>query len=357
VASTTVYVRRWLQMTSFSSLTTPQTAGRATPSVDERVRRALAWIDTAGLGLEIGPSYNPLLPKRSGARVEIVDHGSREELVAKYRGYGLPADKLDQIEEVDYVSRGGSLLDVIGRTSAYDFILASNVIEHSVDLIGFLQECQALLKPQGRLSLIVPDQRFCFDLFKPLTSIGHVVDAHLYPTQFHTPGSLLEHTAYACTRSGAIAWGQDDAGPVELQFTDLSSGQEQIHQGLGQAEYYDTHRWKFTPSSFSLLIQDLGELGYHALAEIDSAPTLGFEFFVTLGRPDPRPTLRDRLELLQQTRRELAAVAALDGVAPSDAELARALTAARIELEQMRSSRSWRITRPLRRIAGALRRR
>jgi len=31
-------------------------------------------IETTGLCLEIGPSYNPILPKRGGHQVETVDH-------------------------------------------------------------------------------------------------------------------------------------------------------------------------------------------------------------------------------------------------------------------------------------------
>ena len=37
-------------------------------------------------GLEIGPSLRPVVPKREGFQVEIVDHLSREELTEKYAG-------------------------------------------------------------------------------------------------------------------------------------------------------------------------------------------------------------------------------------------------------------------------------
>lgn len=317
-------------------------------TTDLRTERALATIDRGGLGLEIGPSYNPLLPKRSGARIETVDHATRDELVAKYQGYGLPQETLDRIEAVDHVWAGGSLVDSIGRPGAYDYILASNVIEHTVDLIGWLRDCEALLAPGGRLALIVPDQRYCFDLFKPLTSIAQVVDAHLRPTRFHPPGALLEHTAYACTRGGAIAWGPGDDGPLALQFADVAVGRQQIAEGDAQDAYFDNHRWKFTPASFSLLIQDLRDLGYHGLGEVaGSPPPLGFEFFVTLGRHDPAAQPRhDRLALLERVRAERLEVDA-------GAELA----SLRAELAALRASRWWRATAPGRRLTAALRHR
>jgi SAM-dependent methyltransferase len=219
---------------------------------ERRIQHVLASLDTSGLGLEIGPSHNPLLPKRSGARIEIIDHAPREELIAKYRALEIPPDQIDQIEEVDYVTRGGSLVEAIGRTGVYDYIIGSNVIEHMTDLIGFLQDCDALLKPEGRLSLTVPDQRFCFDLLRPVTGIWEVIDAHHYPSRTHTPGTLLEFTTYSCQRGGEIAWNPTDDRPVTLRWGQ-PNGKELIQQGLDESEYHDAHRWTFTPSSFSLL--------------------------------------------------------------------------------------------------------
>jgi predicted SAM-dependent methyltransferase len=328
---------------------------------DERTKRVLAQVDVRGLGLEIGPSYNPLLPKSSGARVEIVDHAPQADLIEKYRGYGMTQEELDRIEEVDHVSAGGSLVDAVGRTEEFDFILASHVIEHSVDLIGFLQDCQALLRRGGRVALVVPDQRFCFDLLKPRSSVGAVVDAHLNPTRFHTPGALLEHTAYACTRGGQIAWSPEEHGDLALQFPTMAGADEVIAQGTSQDEYHDVHRWKFTPSSFALLIQDLSTLGYHDLQQLPAGPPpLGFEFFVTLEKTGTRPRMGDRLELLRGAMAELAVVHNQFLPSPPDlvTDLERerqarrdaeeALAQARQEVEDLRRSSSWRVTRPLR---------
>jgi hypothetical protein len=303
---------------------------------EQRIQHVLASVDTTGLGLEIGPSYNPLLPKSSGARIEILDHATREELITKYRALEIPADQIDQIEEVDYVSNGGSFVETIGRTGVYDYIIGSNVVEHMTDLIGFLQDCDALLKPQGRVSLTVPDLRFCFDMLRPVTGIGDVVDAHHYPRRTHTPGTLLEYTTYSCKRGGEIAWNPADDRPVTFRWEQWD-GKDLIQQGLDQSEYHDAHRWTFTPASFSLLIQDLRELGYHSLVEMEGAPPLGFEFFVTLGHRDSAPPPRDRLQLLQQIRSELASVAELDGLGLVAVGLEQALDAAHRETDAHRS--------------------
>src|SRR5690348_5817624 len=59
--------------------------------------------------LEIGASYSPIVPKAEGWQTTVVDHADRATLVEKYGGTGTP----DQIEEVDFVWRDGSLLDAI----------------------------------------------------------------------------------------------------------------------------------------------------------------------------------------------------------------------------------------------------
>ncbi len=325
----------------------------------DRRDKALFYLDRSGRGLEIGPSYSPLLPKESGARIETVDHAPRDVLVAKYRSYGVPEEKVRLIEEVDHIWDGGSLVDSVGGGSQFDFVIASHVIEHSVDLIAFLQDCDRLIKTTGRVSLVVPDKRFCFDRFKPLTSLGAVVDAHLRPTRFHTPGPLLDHQAYACVSGDQIAWWPDFVGDLRLQDPDIAQGERVIADGVAQDEYHDVHRWMFTPASFSLLIHDLRQLGFHSLVEIGSFGTVGFEFFVTLAKSDdPAPV--NRLELLRRIEQELISVtsnaqgderAGSADTRPADPRVA----SLEAQLAELYASTSWRLTGPLRTVSRRLR--
>lgn len=274
----------------------------------DRVRTTLRFVDLAGRGLEIGPSYSPIVPKASGARVETVDHADRDTLIEKYRAWGLPEEQLALIEDVDHIWAGGSLAEVVGERGAFEYIVASHLVEHTVDLIGFLQDCSALLTPDGVLSLVVPDKRYCFDRFQPHTSVGAAVDAHLFPRRFHTPGSLLDHHAYATKRGeSTIAWGPLDAAPLSLQFDDLAAGRDSIEVGLSGDAYHDVHRWKFTPSSFRLLVQDLRALGYHDLVETGDIVTRRFEFFVSFRKASGDDPELDRMTMLRAVEDELAA--------------------------------------------------
>ena len=326
----------------------------------DRVDKTLHAVNRNGRGLEIGPSYNPVVSKASGARVETVDHATRDELVAKYRGFGLGQEQLDRIEEVDHIWHGGSLLNVVPEHGVYDYIVASHFIEHTVDLIGFLQDCESLLNETGQLALVVPDKRFCFDRFQPLSTLGSVIDSHHAAQAFHSAGPLVDHQAYACTNNSVIAWSRDAPGPLAVQFPHLEGAAEAELNGAAQEEYFDIHRWKFTPASFDLLIRDLAVLGHHQFGIVESFGTEGFEFFVTLGKDAPADPAADRLAALLRIEDEVAAVHAEVAIGPKPPESLDDLQAEnaklRREVDELRASTSWRVTQPLRAASAGMRR-
>ena len=106
----------------------------------DRRELLLSLINTQGLGREIGPGFNPLVPKSQGYRVETLEHATREDLVAKYAN--APGVDVSRIEVVDHVCTGASVFDAVGKTARYDYIVASHVIEHSTDMLGFLKDCK-----------------------------------------------------------------------------------------------------------------------------------------------------------------------------------------------------------------------
>jgi predicted SAM-dependent methyltransferase len=254
----------------------------AAPSSLSRVEKALHSVDLSGLGLEIGPSHNPIVPKSKGFRVHVLDHATAAELREKYRGHGVD---LEQIEEVDFVWRGEPLPVLIGREGCYDYIIASHVIEHSPDLLGFLSQCEKLLKSGGVLSLVIPDKRFCFDYFSAPSSTGEVLDAHLQERKRPSPGKIWDHFANAAKRNGRIAWTPADSGDLEFVHTE---GEASLlwRSAISSPEYPDIHNWRFTPTSFRLLIHDLQALGFISLREKCFFTTKECDFFITLSRDE-----------------------------------------------------------------------
>lgn len=262
-----------------------------------------SMFDSSGFGLEIGPSYNPLLPKSKGFRVETLDYTDQAGLIEKFKNDSVDTSR---IEPVDYVSDGRSMLDIIGEKERYDFILASHVIEHTPDLVRFLNDCSALLKKSGSLVLIVPDAMSCFDVLRPLSSTGQVLQAHIEQRERHAPGVGFDHIAYITTRGGVAGWAVDDFRPLQFQH-DLDEARSYFEKLRSTTEYYDLHRWQFTPNSFRLIVNDLAETGYLNLKEAAfHAPPTGYEFYVSLSRDGKGPD-QSRIDLgramLQDFRR------------------------------------------------------
>lgn len=59
--------------------------------------------------------------------------------------------------------------------AAYDFVLASHMLEHSANALEALHEWKRVLKPHGALLLVLPHKDGTFDHKRPVTSLQHFV--------------------------------------------------------------------------------------------------------------------------------------------------------------------------------------
>jgi Methyltransferase domain len=261
----------------------------------------LRMIDKKKIGLEIGPSHNPLAPKKKGFNVHIIDHMNKEQLIEKYTRHNVD---LDSIEEVDFIWNGQSYAQLTGKTNYYNWIIASHVIEHTPDLITFLKQCEEVLNEDGILSLAIPDIRFHFDYFRPITGISKVIDAYFGKNVIHTAGTAVEYHINCSVRGGQIAWAEGNVEEFALLYS-REVAYNEMQKVIKQGEYLDIHAWSFTPTSFRLMIQDLNDLGFISLKEVCFFPSMGCEFYVTLGKKG-EGFLHNRLDTLKAIKTELS---------------------------------------------------
>jgi predicted SAM-dependent methyltransferase len=261
-----------------------------------RQDKILFGVNRAGLGLEIGPSHNPVAPKSEGFNVHILDVESQEGLRAKYQGHGV---NLDNIEPVDFVWDGRPITELVGKANCYDFIIASHVIEHVPDFITFLQECEKLLAENGILSLVVPDKRYCFDYFSPLTTTGNIVDAWKEKRTRPTPGQIFDYFANSAKRGESIAWANDGSGGATRLSHEFDEAKAYYQKTLNSEEYIDVHCWRFIPNSFELIISDLSKLHFIKLTINKKFKTEGCEFYISLTKKDNVAEQNNRLKFLQ----------------------------------------------------------
>lgn len=270
----------------------------------DRKSRLLAKIapDTQA-GLEIGALCRPIVAPGSGP-VRYVDHMSTPDLRIKYAQD--PNVDIAQIVEVSYVWGKQSLPEAVGD-ERFDYVVASHVIEHVPDTIGWLREIGAVLKPGGVLSLAIPDMRYTFDCLRVCTTFADLVDAFMEKRRHPSFRQVLDHFSEAAAVPAAVTthdiWmGRYTADEVPNAHPDLIRGMcedelrnyyEQITAG---ELYMDVHCHVFTPRTFVKILERLAGvdmLEYRVAAFTDTC--LGeIEFFITLEKLPPDLSAAER---------------------------------------------------------------
>ncbi len=253
-----------------------------------REMRFLDGISREQKGLEIGPSHHPVVPKRNGYCVETVDWLDQEGLREHYKNDGVD---LEAIEPVDYVWKGGSYYELIQKSNYYDYIIASHMIEHTTNFVGFLQDCSKLLKEEGLLRLAVPDKRYCFDHYRYTTSLAEILNNAYTPNHLQSVGNVAEYYMNVVSRKGRISWNKPIFSILDFAMRHQKTNYKYLHDktivmdGIRRVcagEYIDIHHYVFTPASFALLIYDLRILEMIDMKIVHMWNTRRNEFIVTL---------------------------------------------------------------------------
>jgi hypothetical protein len=294
---------------------------RATPTdlmagsqLPPRVRKARKNLDiTRGPGLEVSPLTAPLITKDE-ADVRYVDLRDADGLREYYRDdFGV---EIDDILDVDYALMSGSELQTLPQATAagapFEWIMASHVAEHIPDLIGWFDELAEVLVDEGRLSLVIPDKRFCFDVLRPTTTVGELLLAHDSADARPSIRAVYDYLTGHRTVDSVELWRGYLPGEDRRMFTNerIASDLAKVRRG----EYVDSHVWVFTPETFVNALDALSHLGVLEFTIADIMPTErdDLEFFVTLERL-PRalalPGRRERFVADWAVAKELVAAA------------------------------------------------
>lgn len=267
----------------------------------ERHEKILRHISKTGKGLEIGPSYAPITPKAKGWNCDVMDHMDAEGLRNKYG----PGVSHANIEDVDFVYSGQSYAELF-QGKKYDWIIASHVIEHVPNFIGFLEECRGILNEGGVLSLAIPDMRFCFDCLRSVTDVGLIIDAHLNDAKRASVGRVYDYFSRAVLNQGGYLWSDETIEGLEF-MNKPDFAPHAMHNALNAGHDYDIHNWTFTPASFKYILQSLNKLGFVSLYQLESFPSVHGEFFVTLCQEKNEDSY-DEKALLIEMRQEIASI-------------------------------------------------
>ncbi|MBE6102701.1 MAG: class I SAM-dependent methyltransferase [Selenomonas ruminantium] len=264
-------------------------------------------------GLELGPLYHPFVTKAEGRQVSYIDYQSAEEL--REANKDNPEIDVRDIVDIDYVwTPGKGLLECLQSqpeseeeaeqpavVPAFDYIVASQVIEHVPDTLGWVKELFSVLKVGGTLVLGFPDKRYTFDAYRRDTTLPEVIEAYCRREKLPTPRQIFDNCAYAVED-------RDFEGMVDMSvpFSEREkkySPQEALNfatYAYFNRKYIDSHCTVWTPDNFREIFGALAELGLlqcsFELVEIPEAAS--FVVFLTkegVGRDLPE-SYEERLE-------------------------------------------------------------
>jgi SAM-dependent methyltransferase len=254
----------------------------------DRTQELLKYIAKDQRGIEIGPYHNPLAPHRFGFNSVVLDVFDAEELrcMAEADPH-IPQENRAFIEDVDLLGSATDIASLVKNRfgdERFDYVISSHNFEHLPNPIRFLQGCEEILKPGAFLSMAIPDKRYCFDYYRPVTELSEWLDAFHEERNKPTPGQVFRHNAYPSFLNGQIAWAPQTAAipspleGLENAFLDWKS----LVQANGGAPYRDAHCSAFTTASFELLLADLQFLGLTGFETVEVLGPNGCEFYVHL---------------------------------------------------------------------------
>jgi SAM-dependent methyltransferase len=232
--------------------------GRAANGLRDR-NSFVALVPKSATVLEIGPFCNPLL---RGQNVSYFDVMSQEALIARARLIGLDPSN---VPHIDYVSATDQLSAV---NRSFDVVISSHCLEHQPDLVRHLQEVGQLLLPGGAYFLLVPDKRYCFDHFIPVSNLAEVIVAHHEGRKVHTLRSVIEHRALTTHNDSLRHWQGDHGIAFENFDQRYLAARREFDDAKGK--YIDVHAWYLTPDSAAGILSalrgaGLSRLGVHRI--------------------------------------------------------------------------------------------
>tara|TARA_R110002072_G_scaffold140773_4_gene285273 strand:+ start:2052 stop:2891 length:840 start_codon:yes stop_codon:yes gene_type:complete len=263
-----------------------KTLSKVNQHMFNRADKIRALIDPASQrGLEIGALNSPAIYPSEG-EVYYVDHLPTDELKEKYSPD--PNVNIEDIVPVDYVWGDRTLVEAVGQGVYFDYLVASHVVEHVPDMIGWFGEISAILKPGGVLSLVIPDKRFTFDCQRNVSRASEFIEAFLLKSRKPSLRQVFDSHYCSAPVEAGFAWSE---GFQPANLNNVHSHPQGVfdlcRKILDEDLYLDSHCYTFTPESFDESFNCILQLKLTDFELMHLFPTdvNGMEFYVSLRKP------------------------------------------------------------------------
>jgi len=215
--------------------------------------------DRRALILEIGPLNRPIVKKAEFPNCFYSDIRSTEQVKMLYSGNdylettGIHVD-VDTIVDIDYVL-DESYDKTFAGMEKFDYVVASHVMEHMEDIIGFFQDIASVLKPGGKLCIIYPDKRYCFDHFRESASFRDAYDVYRRGQQ-ETARMVLDFYNTAINENNPTVFWQAKDMHLVMPHNDTDKSIAAYERTIAGEKQGDVHFWPFTDAGFIKFLYD-----------------------------------------------------------------------------------------------------
>jgi SAM-dependent methyltransferase len=213
--------------------------------------------------LEFGPLIRPFVSKKNYPNAFFADVRSTAEIKSLYtsndylQATGLTVD-IDSIVEIDYVITK-SYTDTFKNEEKFDVVYLSHVIEHMPDIISFFKDVGNILNKSGKLILIYPDARYCFDHFRNGTTFVDAYDT--YMNKKMNANAVFDFTYNVIhENTESFFWNNKDLSK-KLPNNSFKKSLKALEDSRSNILPDDVHFWPFSDYQFVKFLYDMDKAG------------------------------------------------------------------------------------------------
>jgi len=331
--------------------------------------------------LEIGPLNRPVVTRTDFPNVFYCDIRSTEDIKKLYTSNSYleltgTVVNIETIVDVDFVIND-SYKAIFKDIEKFDFVIVSHVLEHMPDIINFLIDINHVLKPNGKIIVIQPDKNFSFDFYRESASFRDAYNVYQKKNNSYLSSDFYFNVV--CQNHPNVFWNKNIQNDIPVVSLTDALNKERL---LKTSSFEDVHYWPFTDYSFLKFLYDLkrAHIVNYMVTDFIETQYNEQEFFVLLETSKSNTEAFSQLEKKQllkfmekstgnnSTRNKLI-VKNTDLKKENDDHKERELLHNETILNQqkqlaalqqhilfMESSKSWKITKPLRKIITLIKR-
>jgi hypothetical protein len=213
--------------------------------------------------LEFGPLNRPIVTKDQYKNAYYSDIRNSDEIKKLYtsndylKSTGIDVD-LDTIVDIDYVVN-----DTYKRTfknvEKFDAVILGHVIEHIPDIISFFLDVPNVINKNGKLIIIYPDARYCFDHFRNGTTF---IDAYdVYENSENSSKRVFDFVFNVVHENNAsLFWGDKGLNKL-IPRNNFKESITALQKAKKNELPDDTHFWPFADYQFIKFLYDMDRAG------------------------------------------------------------------------------------------------